>query len=137
MSAVSATWAGDVVSPFFGFLGAASALVFSCECVEMGERGQHAWRARAPHARRKNVWRVRAAGPERAVVGGAVRAARHTSPARDAPRASPPPLDPSLQTRARPCAPPSRLTSHGMVPLQRREARARRREPAKSPFGAE
>lgn len=38
MSAVSATWAGDVVSPFFGFLGAASALVFSCEC-EKGEKG--------------------------------------------------------------------------------------------------
>ena len=25
-----ATWAGDAVAPFFGFIGAAAALVFSC-----------------------------------------------------------------------------------------------------------
>ena len=26
-----ASWAGDAVAPFFGFIGAAAALVFSCE----------------------------------------------------------------------------------------------------------
>lgn len=27
-----ASWAGDAVAPFFGFIGAAAALVFSCAC---------------------------------------------------------------------------------------------------------
>ena len=31
-SIMVASWAGDAVAPFFGFIGAASALVFSCAC---------------------------------------------------------------------------------------------------------
>ena len=31
-SIMVATWAGDAVAPFFGFIGAAAALVFSCAC---------------------------------------------------------------------------------------------------------
>ncbi len=26
-------WVGDSVGPFFGFMGAAAALVFACECL--------------------------------------------------------------------------------------------------------